>query len=174
MSYGLLLLRVVIGVIFAAHGAQKLFGWWSGPGWAGTRGWIGSMGFRPVWLFAMLVSLQEFGGGLLLAFGFLTPLGALAVTASMVVAVALVHWQNGFFAGNGGYEFNLSLVAAAVALAATGPGRFSIDRALHWDDNLSGPWWGLGVVVVALVGGLLAIASRKEVVAAGTSSPGQG
>lgn len=162
MAYGLLLLRVVIGGIFAAHGAQKLFGWWGGPGVAGTRGWIGSMGFRPAWLFAALVSLQEFGGGLLLAFGFVTPLGALAVTAAMVVAVSLVHWSKGLWNGNGGYEFNLSLMAAAVALAATGPGRFSIDRALHWDDNLSGVWWGVGVVAVAFVGGMLAVASRKK------------
>ena|SRR5581483_7729308 len=161
MSYGLLLLRVVVGGIFAAHGAQKLFGWFEGPGRAGTRGWIGSMGFRPDWLFAMLVSLQELGGGLLLAFGLLTPLGALAVTASMVVAVALVHWKNGFFVGKGGYEFNLALTAAAVALAATGPGRFSIDRALHWDDNISGLWWAVGVLAAALVGGMLAIASRR-------------
>jgi putative oxidoreductase len=169
MSYGLLLLRIVIGGIFAAHGAQKLFGWWDGPGPAGTRGWIGSMGFRPAWLFAALVSLQEFGGGLLLAFGFLTPLGALAVTAAMVVAVAMVHWKNGFWAGNGGFEFNLALVAGAVALAATGPGRFSIDRALHWDDNLSGVRFGIGVVVVAVVGGLAAVASRKKETAPGTA-----
>src|SRR5581483_5880160 len=162
MSYGLLLLRVVVGGIFAAHGAQKLFGWFEGPGRAGTRGWIGSMGFRPDWLFAMLVSLQELGGGLLLAFGLLTPLGALAVTASMVVAVALVHWKNGFFVGKGGYEFNLALATAAIALAATGPGRFSIDRALGWDDNLSGVRWAVGAVVIAAVGGFLAIASRKK------------
>jgi putative oxidoreductase len=168
MSYGLLLLRVVVGAIFAAHGAQKLFGWWGGPGRAGTRGWIGSMGFRPDWLFALLVSLQEFGGGLLLAVGFLTPLGSLAVVAAMVVAVALVHWQKGFFAGNGGYEYNLSLVAAAVALAATGPGRFSVDRALHWDDNLTGVRWAIGVVVIAVVGGLLAMASRKKEAVPGT------
>ena len=161
MSYGLLLLRVVVGGIFAAHGAQKAFGWWSGPGWAGTQSWIGGMRFRPAPLFAALVTLQELGGGLLLAFGFLTPLGALAVTASMVVAVSLVHWPKGFWNGNGGFEFNLSLVAGAIALAATGPGRFSIDRVLHWDDNLSGLWWAVGALAAALVGGALAIASRQ-------------
>ena len=161
MSYGILLLRIVIGGIFAAHGAQKLFGWWDGPGPAGTRTWIGSMGFRPDWLFAALVSLQEFGGGLLLTFGLLTPLGALAVCASMVVAVALVHSKNGFWNGNKGYEFNLALVAAAVAIAATGPGRFSLDRAFRWDDNLHGLWWGVGVIAAAVAGGMLAIASRK-------------
>lgn len=169
MAYGLLLLRVVTGLIFAAHGAQKVFGWWGGPGPAGTRGWIGGMGFRPAWLFAALVSLQELGGGLLLAFGFVTPLGALAVTASMVVAIAMVHWKNGFWNGNGGFEFNLALVSAAVALAATGPGRFSIDRVLHWDDNLSGVRWAIGIVAVALIGGFLSIASRKKETAPGTA-----
>jgi putative oxidoreductase len=162
MSYGLLLLRVVIGLIFAAHGSQKLFGWWDGPGQAGTRGWLGSIGFRPAWLFAALLTAQEFGGGLLLAFGFLTPLGTLAVTAAMVVAVALVHWKNGLWSSKGGFEFNLALTAGAVALAATGPGRFSIDRALGWDDNLSGLWWAVGAVAIATVGGFLAIASRKK------------
>ena len=168
MSYGLLLLRVVIGVIFAAHGAQKAFGWWGGPGPAGTRGWLGGMGFRPAWLFAALVTAQELGGGLLLAFGFLTPLGTLAVTASMVVAVALVHWKNGPWNGNGGFEFNLALTAGAVALAATGPGRFSIDHALGWDDNLSGVWWAVGAVAIAAAGGFLAIASRKKEAVSGT------
>jgi putative oxidoreductase len=168
MSYGLLLLRVVIGLIFAAHGAQKLFGWWDGPGPAGTRGWLGSLGFRPAGLFAALVMAQEFGGGLLLAFGFLTPLGTLAVTSSMVVAVALVHWKNGLWGAKGGYEFNLALTAGAVALAATGPGRFSIDHALGWDDNLSGLWWAVGAVAVAAVGGFLAIASRKKEAVSGT------
>ncbi len=168
MSYGLLLLRVVIGSIFAGHGAQKAFGWWDGPGPAGTRGWLGSLGFRPAGLFAALVIAQELGGGLLLAFGFLTPLAALAVTSSMVVAVALVHWKNGFWISKGGFEFNLALSAGAIALAATGPGRFSIDRALGWDDNLSGARWALGAVVIAVVGGFLAIASRKKEAVSGT------
>jgi putative oxidoreductase len=157
MSYGLLLLRIVVGGIFAGHGAQKLFGWWGGPGPAGTRGWLAGMGFRPAAFWAAMVSLQEFGGGLLLMFGFLTPLGSLAVCASMFVAIPMVHWKNGFWNGNGGFEFNLALSAAAIALAATGPGRFSIDRALGWDDNLSGLWWGVGVAAAAAVGAFIAI-----------------
>jgi putative oxidoreductase len=152
MSYGLLLLRVVIGLIFFAHGAQKLFGWWGGGGLAGTRGWLGSMGFRLPGVLALLVAVSE-TSGLLLALGLLTPLAALLVTSSMVVAILSVHWKNGFWAGNQGYEYNLALLAGAITLAATGPGRFSLDRALGWDDNLSGLWWGVGVVALALAGG---------------------
>jgi putative oxidoreductase len=157
MSYGLLLLRLVIGGIFFAHGAQKVFGVWGGPGLAGTRGWLQGLGFRPAGLFAALVAFQELGGGLLLALGFLTPFGSLAVCASMFVAIPMVHWKNGFFNGNGGFEFPLALAAAAIALAMTGPGRFSIDRALHWDDNLSGVWWGVGVAALAAAGAFVVV-----------------
>jgi putative oxidoreductase len=151
MSYGLLFLRVVIGAIFFAHGAQKLFGWWEGPGFKGTTGWLGSMGFRAPTVMALMVSLAE-SSGLLFALGLLTPLAAVGMTAAMLVAIWSVHWKNGFFVGKGGYEYNLALLSAAVAVAATGPGRFSLDRALGWDDNLSGVWWGVGVLAVAIVG----------------------
>ena len=151
MASGLLLLRLAVGGIMAAHGAQKVFGWWGGPGMAGTTGMCTSFGCRRPSLMAWALILAELGGGLLLAVGFLTPLGALAVTIVMLNAVYLVHRPNGFFTGNGGYEFNLLIAATAVALAAIGAGRFSIDHALGWDDNLSGFWWGFGVAVAAVV-----------------------
>ena len=151
MSSGLLLLRIVIGLTLFGHGAQKLFGWWGGPGQAGTRGWLGSMGFRMPGVLALMVGLSE-GSGLLLALGFLTPLASLLITSAMIVAIVSVHWSKGFWSGNGGYEFNLALIAGVVALAATGPGRYSIDHALGWDDNLSGHWWGAGVVLGAAAG----------------------
>jgi putative oxidoreductase len=151
MSSGLLLLRIVIGLTFFGHGAQKLFGWWGGPGPAGTSGWLGSMGFRMPGLLALMVGLSE-GSGLLLALGFLTPLAALLTTSAMMVAIASVHWSKGFWSSNGGYEYNLALIAGSVAIAAIGPGRYSIDHALGWDDNLSGHWWGLGVVLGAAAG----------------------
>jgi putative oxidoreductase len=156
MSYGLLFLRVVIGLVFFAHGAQKLFGWWGGPGIQGTKGWLGSMGFRLPGAMALLVALSE-SSGLLFAAGFLTPLAALLVTSSMVVAIGSVHWKNGFWNSAQGYEFNLALLTVAVAVAATGPGRFSIDRALGWDDNLSGPIWGVSALGLAVVGGLFVL-----------------
>ncbi|MFL5953057.1 MAG: DoxX family protein [Gaiellaceae bacterium] len=161
MAYGLLFLRAVVGLIFFAHGTQKLFGWWGGPGLAGTRGWLGSMGFRAPGAMALLVALSE-TSGLLFALGFLTPIAALLMTASMVVAIGSVHWRNGFWNTGQGYEFNLVLVAVPVAIAATGPGRISVDHALGWDDNLSGPIWGLAVLTLAVVGALFVLTVMRE------------
>jgi putative oxidoreductase len=150
MAYGLLLLRVVAGLTIAAHGTQKLFGWFGGGGLKGTAQSFGGMGFRPATLMALLAGLGE-SSGVLLAFGFLTPLAALGTAVVMLNAIESVHWRNGFFNGKGGYEFNLLLLTVAVAIAAIGPGRFSLDRALGWDDNLSGLWWGVGVLAAAIV-----------------------
>src|ERR687888_322132 len=150
MSYGLLLLRVVVGGTMAGHGAQKLLGWFDGPGLGGVRKMLGSFGFRWPALMALGLALTECAG-LLFAVGFLTPLAALGIAVVMLNAVALVHFKNGFWNGKGGYEFNLVLLTVAVAVSAAGPGRFSIDRAIGWDDNLSGLWWGVGVLGAAAV-----------------------
>src|SRR5688572_28731180 len=107
MDGGLLIIRVVLGAIMAAHGAEKLFGWFGGFGKSGTVAWLESMGFKPARLHATATGLAEFGGGILLALGFLTPLGAAAVAGVMFVAIATVHWSKGFFNSSGGYEFNL-------------------------------------------------------------------
>jgi putative oxidoreductase len=160
MAYGILVLRVVVGLVFFGHGAQKMFGWWGGPGRQGTAGFFGSLGFRPARAMALVAAASELSGALF-ALGLLTPFAALAMAGVMVVAVGSVHWKNGFWAGNGGYEFNLVLWAVAAAVAATGAGRFSLDRALGWDDNLSGLWWGVGVLGVSLLGGLLVLAARQ-------------
>jgi putative oxidoreductase len=150
MASGLLLLRLAVGGIMAAHGAQKLFGWWGGPGINGTVGMCGSFAYRFPVLMGWSLAFTESGGGLLIAAGLLTPLGALGVTIVMINAVYLVHWSKGFFVGKGGYEFNLLIAASAVALAAIGPGRFSLDHAIGWDDNISGVWWGVGVAGLAI------------------------
>jgi putative oxidoreductase len=160
MSYGLLFLRVVVGLVFFAHGAQKLFGWWGGPGLQGTKGMLGQIGFRLAGAMAPLVAVAE-SSGLLLAAGFLTPVAALMLTAAMVVAIGSVHWRKGFWNMAQGYEFNLVLLAAAVALAATGPGRLSIDHALGWDDELSGAIWGLAVLTLAVVGALVVLVALR-------------
>jgi putative oxidoreductase len=164
MSYGLLLLRVVVGLTMAAHGSQKLFGWFDGPRLAGVKAMLGNFGFRLPALMALALGLTEFGGGTLFALGFLTPLAALGIVVVMLNAVALVHFKNGFWAGKGGYEFNLVLLTVAVAVSATGPGRFSIDRTLGWDDNLSGLWWGLGVLGAAALSSFvtLSLGRRRE------------
>ena len=168
MAYGILFLRVVLGATLFAHGSQKLFGWFGGHGPRGTAGFFGQLGFRQPYAMAVVAGLSE-AAGLLLAFGFLTPFAALAIAATMVVAVGSVHWRNGFFATSGGYEFNFLIWACAVTIAATGPGRFSIDGALNWVDHLSGVWWGVGVALASLVGGAIVLSLREEQPAAADS-----
>ena len=168
MAYGILFLRVVVGLLLFGHGAQKLFGWFGGHGPRGTAGFFGSLGFRrqhalPM---AVLAGLSE-AAGLLFALGFLTPFAALAIASVMVVAVGTVHWRNGLWVTNGGYEFNLVLWTVAIAVAASGPGRFSLDSAFGWVDNLAGVWWGVGVLVVSLLGGLLVLATARKAAAGG-------
>src|SRR6185369_3862065 len=95
---GILLLRVVVGAVMAAHGAQKIFGWFGGYGLKGTGGFFETLGFRPGVAFAAAAGLSELGGGILLALGFFTPFGSAGVLASMLVAMISVHMKNGFFA----------------------------------------------------------------------------
>jgi len=150
MEYGILLLRLVVGLAFAGHGAQKLFGWFGGYGPRGTAGFFGSIGYRWPVAMAVLAGLAEFVGGLLFALGLLTPLAALALTIVMLNAIVTVRWQNGFWSQNNGYEFELTLMAVALAVAATGPGRLSLDRAVGWDDEITGLSWAVGALVIAL------------------------
>jgi putative oxidoreductase len=130
VDVGLLVLRLVLGVIFAAHGAQKLFGSFGGPGLKGMAGFHEQLGIKPPYLMAVLAGLAEFVGGILVAVGFLTPVAAVALIVTMVVAVLAVHLKNGFFAQNGGYEFNLALAGMALTLLLTGAGALSLDSAL--------------------------------------------
>jgi len=127
---GLLALRLVLGAVFLAHGAQKAFGAFGGPGFEGAAGFIGSMGFRPARFWTALAVGGELAAGFLFLLGLLTPLAGLLVLASMAVAIAKVHGPKGFFVQDGGYEYNLVLIVTALAVAATGPGRFSLDYLL--------------------------------------------
>ncbi len=129
-SLGLLILRVVIGLILAAHGTQKLFGWFGGPGLTRFHQGFARQGFKPSWLWVALVVLGEVGGGLSLALGFLTPLGAAGIFGAMFMATVKVHRKNGFFVSKGGYEYTLTLVTVAVALGLIGPGTWSLDSLL--------------------------------------------
>jgi len=160
MDGGLLVIRVVLGGIMAAHGAQKLFGWFGGFGISGTAGWLESMGFKPARLHATVNGLAEFGGGILLALGFLTPLAAAAIAGVMLVAIALVHWSKGFFNTSGGYEFNLLIVASSIALAMTGPGTISLDNLAGW--NLAGPGWGLAALGASAIAAGSVLAMRRS------------
>lgn len=129
-SAGRLALRIPVGVIFAAHGAQKLFGWFGGYGLEGTGQWMASIGLNPGYLMALLAGSAEFFGGLALILGLLVRPVAAALAFTMVVAIFAVHSGNGLFMSNNGYEFGLVLLAASVALVISGAGRASIDRMI--------------------------------------------
>lgn len=125
-----LILRVPVGLILAAHGAQKLFGWFGGNGLVGTARWLSSMGMEPGLLMAVLAGSAEFFGGLALVLGVLTRPAAVVAAFTMLVAIFSVHIGNGLFAADGGYEYALVLMVALIALAIQGGGYLSIDKAL--------------------------------------------
>jgi len=127
----LLVLRLTLGIVFLAHGAQKAFGAFGGPGLAGTAGFLGSLGLQPPRFWAVVAAYGEFLGGLLVALGLFTPLGALMIAAAMAVATIKVHGPKGFFIQNGGYEHTLVLLVLALVLAAAGPGAYSLDALLR-------------------------------------------
>jgi putative oxidoreductase len=150
MRLGLTALRVVVGGAFAAHGAQKLFGWFGGPGPDALGQGFEQMGIRPGKRNAIIAGTAEMTGGFSLATGFLTPLGAAAIVAVMDQAVRTVHWSKGFFNSAGGYEYNVVLAASALAIADIGPGPVSLDRALGTEK--SGPLWALAALAAGLAG----------------------
>ncbi|MGW7162660.1 DoxX family protein [Paenibacillus taichungensis] len=130
LDVGLLLIRLVIGLSFMAHGAQKLFGWFGGYGIKGTGGWFESMGMKPGALVALLAGLSEFGGGLLLALGLLTPVGGILIALTMVIAIVKVHGANGYWSTQNGFEYNLAILVVGVALALTGGGQYALDALI--------------------------------------------
>lgn len=160
MDLALLLVRL-IGLGFAAHGAQKLFGWFGGYGLAGTAGFFESLGFRPGRLFAGAAGLSELTGGILIALGLFGPVGPMLVVSVMVVAILTVHAPKGFFITDGGMELNLTYIAIAMLLALAGPGAYSLDAALGigsiWTPALAWSVLGLGVL-----GGLGNAALRRK------------
>jgi putative oxidoreductase len=130
MSLGLLLIRLVIGILFIGHGAQKLFGWFGGHGIKGTGGWFESIGMKPGVALALFAGLAELVGGLLFAFGFLTPLAGILIAGTMVVAIVKVHGPNGLWSTQNGYEYNLILLVVAIGIALIGPGQYALDAFL--------------------------------------------
>lgn len=126
-NYAGLVLRIIAGIIFVAHGAQKLFGSFGGYGLEGTGQWMASIGLEPGFLMALAAGSAEFFGGLALLLGLLTRPAALVLAVTMLVAIVTVHLPNGLFMSNNGYEFGLALLAMSIALIFNGAGKFSLD-----------------------------------------------
>jgi putative oxidoreductase len=161
MELGLLVLRVVVGLLFFGHGAQKLFGWFGGYGLAGTGGFFEQIGFPHGKRQAALAGLAEAGGGILLALGLITPVAAALIISVMVVAVSKVHFAKGVWNQDGGFEYNLVLAASAFAVTAIGAGKWSLDNVLNLD--VAGTGWALAALGAGILAGVGAlVAARLE------------
>jgi putative oxidoreductase len=160
MDLALFVLHVTIGGLIAAHGAQKLFGSFGGGGLDATADMFDRIGLRPGRIHAAVAGTAEFGAGISLILGLLTPFGAAALIAVMTAAIVAVHLPNGFFNTDRGYEFNLTLIVAAFALAGVGPGELSFDAAFGLD--LTGTGWALGALAAGMLGGAGAVAIGKR------------
>jgi putative oxidoreductase len=164
MDFGLLLLRLTVGLTLAAHGAQKL-GWFGGPGLGAVGQMFEAFGFHPGRRQALVASVVEIGGGLLIALGLLTPLGAALMLSVMIVAAFSEHLKNGFFISSGGVEYNVVLGIAGLTFAFTGPGALSFDALLGLPWLNGGPLWGLAALAIGLIGGASQVAQRRAPVA---------
>jgi len=172
MKIGRLLLRLSVGGFFVGHGTQKLFGWFGGHGLDATAAGFEKMGLRPGRRNAIAAGAAEAGGGALLAAGLATPLAASALTATMLTAIKTVHGKNGPWLSNGGYEYNVVLIAAALILVEAGPGGLSLDAALGRERSGSG--WALAALLaggVGAVGAHLAAAAAPQVPMQESSEP---
>jgi putative oxidoreductase len=164
MDLGLLIARVVFGLLMAGHGAQKLLGWFGGYGIAGTGGFFEGVGFKPGRLFVIAASAGEIVSGLLIALGLFGPVGPAILLSVMIVAAVAVHWNKGILGANG-IELPLLYATAAVTFALTGPGRFSLDALLGL-GALWTPAVVAGVLVAGIAGGLLNLGLRHTPVTA--------
>jgi putative oxidoreductase len=154
MKLGAAAIRGVVGPLFVGHGTQKLFGWFGGHGIEGTGGYFESLGLKPGKRHAATAGVAEAVGGLLVTLGFLTPVGTAMVSGAMVTALRKAHAQNGPWVTNGGYEYNLTLLAAMLALSDNGPGPLSLDNAL-FGDRFRGARWALLQLGAATAGSFL-------------------
>lgn len=168
LGTGLLLARLILGVLMVAHGGQKLFGWLGGYGIAGTAGFFEQLGFRPGRLFAVTASLSEVVSGILIALGLFGPVGPALLLSVMIVAAVSVHWKNGLFAGTNGVEVPLLYATGAVALALTGPGPFSLDMVLGIDHTWT-PALKVAALAIGVVGGVVNLQARRSAGVAATA-----
>jgi putative oxidoreductase len=160
VNSGFLLVRLLLGGYLAAHGTQKLFGWFGGHGLGGTGGFMESLGFKPGKLFALAAGLCEAGGGALVLLGFLGPLGPGLIIVAMVVAIGSVHWKNGLFVTANGVEMPLAWATCSVAIAYSGPGRYSLDAAFGLALNTV--WTVRIVIVMAVLVAILNLLLRRQ------------
>jgi putative oxidoreductase len=158
---GLLAARLAIGLGMAAHGAQKAFGWFGGPGPDGAAGFMESLGFKPGSRYGPMASYNELVGGTMIAAGFGGPVGPAILISQMLVAAATVHVKNGFFATGGGVELPVVYSAGALALASSGYGSLSLDRALGFDEKLRHPILKTLVLAGGIAGGWLVLGMRE-------------
>ena len=163
MSIGILILRLAAGLTLAAHGTQKLFGWFGGYGLTGTGGFLEQLGFVPGKRNALFAGVAEGVGGLLLALGFATPLAAAVIIAVMTVASLSVHLKHGFFNHNQGFEYTMMLAVIALSIAMIGPGQFSLDAVLG--VHAAGAAWGVAAAALGLAGAAVQLAGRRVPVA---------
>jgi putative oxidoreductase len=157
MDIAFLIVRLIVGLALAAHGAQKLFGWFEGHGIEGTGGFMESIGFRPGRLFAFSAGLGEFAGGLLTALGLGGALGPAIIVMVMIVAIGAVHLPKGFFADRGGFELPLVYCAAALAIAFGGNGLYSLDRVfgLTFLTDHTQVWYAIAAAIIVALANLL-------------------
>jgi putative oxidoreductase len=167
VDIALLLLRVTVGGTLAAHGAQKLFGWFGGSGLRGTAAGLEKNGYRPGLPMAFLAGLGEAGGGTLLALGLLTPLGAAAGIGVMLNAIVSVHISKGFWNTKGGFEFPLTIATVFTAIGFSGPGRFSVDRSLGVHTSWQ---WGVGALAVGCFSGITTLFLRARAMRSSTTT----
>jgi putative oxidoreductase len=164
MAIALLIARIILGLGIAAHGAQKLFGWFGGYGIKGTGGFFETIGFRPGSFFAAAAGLGEVGGGLLTLLGIGGPIGPAIIITVMLVATFTVHWGHGFFTMKNGPELPLTYISGSLILMFSGPGTYSIDSLLGltgvWPANIT--WIALGVAIVLALGNLVVRRSAPQ------------
>jgi putative oxidoreductase len=146
MDLALIVLRLTVGLLLVGHGAQKLFGWFGGHGLNGTAQWSASIGFRPARAWALLAGILELGGGLLFTLGMFTPLGSLGIGASMLTAIAKVHWPK-LWVTEGGLELPLVNLAVVIAVGLIGPGVVSLDNAFGTALPPNVSFVGVGLII---------------------------